>query len=122
MTIRQKNALIGMILGDAYLQKTGKQNARIRLEHGITQKEYLAWKVSLLPDYFQNNIKILERVNTKWNNKTYQYARIQSTASPEFGKLQRLFYKESDKVIPDSFISIFTHPLALAIWFMDDGY
>lgn len=121
MTQRQKSALIGMILGDAYLQKTGKRNARIRLEHGIAQKEYLQWKISLLPQYFQKKIEVLERLNPIWNKK-YSYARAQSTSSPEFGKLQRLFYVDSKKVIPESLSSIFKDPLSFAVWFMDDGY
>lgn len=121
MTRKQKDALIGMILGDVYLQKTGKQNARIRLEHSISQKEYLEWKISLLKNYFQSSIKTLERTNTFWN-KSYTYVRIQSTSSPEFGKLQRLFYKESLKIFPKNVIALFKNPLSLAIWFMDDGY
>ncbi len=121
MTLKQKNALIGMLLGDAYLQKTGKQNARIRLEHSIKQREYLEWKVSLFPRYFQKKIQVLERINPVWNRK-YSYVRAQSTSSPEFGKLRRLFYKDSVKSIPDTISSIFNNSHSLAIWFMDDGY
>lgn len=121
MTQRQKNALIGMILGDAYLQQTGKQNARIRLEHSIRQREYLEWKVNLLRDYFQTKIQSLNRTNTIWN-KTYQYVRIQSTSSPEFGKLRKLFYRDSIKIVPKNINDIFKNGLSLAIWFMDDGY
>jgi len=108
MTQKQKNLLIGMILGDAYLQKTGKQNARIRLEHSIKQREYLDWKVSLLKNYFQSKIQILERANAFWN-KEYQYARIQSTSSPEFGKLQRFFYKQVKKTTESDSVDELTH-------------
>lgn len=121
MTQRQKNALIGIILGDAYLQTTGKQNARIRLEHSISQEEYLLWKMSIFPEYFQKKVEVLERFNSVWNKK-YTYSRAQSTSSPEFGKMQRLFYTSLRKVIPTTFKSIFKDPLSLAIWFMDDGY
>ena len=51
MKQRQEDLVIGMILGDAYLQKTGKQNARLRLEHSIMQKAYLEWKISQLENY-----------------------------------------------------------------------
>lgn len=121
MTRKQKDIVIGMILGDAYLQKTGKQNARLRLEQGIAQKEYLEWKVEQLQNYFQSKIQVLKRENPVWK-KTYQYVRIQSTASPEFGKLRRLFYKDSQKIIPKTITTLFKNPLSLAIWFMDDGY
>ena len=121
MIQKQKDVLIGMILGDAYLQKTGKQNARLRLEHGIGQEDYLLWKVNFLKNYFQSKIQFLERANSIWK-RTYKYVRIQSTSSPEFGKLQRLFYKDSKKVIPETIKNLFKNPISLAIWFMDDGY
>lgn len=121
MTQTQKNVLIGMILGDAYLQKTGKLNARLRLEQSSKQKEYLEWKVSLLKNYFQSKMQVLKRTNPVWN-KTYEYVRLQSTSSSELGKLQRIFYKDSVKIIPITINTLLKHPLSLAIWFMDDGY
>jgi len=121
MTRKQKDIVIGMILGDAYLQKTGKQNARLRLEQGISQKNYLEWKVGQLQNYFQSNIKILERKNPIWK-KTYKYVRIQSLSSLDFGKLQNIFYNNSQKIIPKTITTIFKNPLSLAVWFMDDGY
>jgi len=121
MTQRQKDIVVGMILGDAYLQKTGKQNARLRLEQGFSQKNYLEWKIAQLKNYFQSKIKVLERDNPVWK-KTYQYVRIQSTASPDFGKLRSIFYNNSQKIIPKTIAMIFKKPLSLAVWFMDDGY
>lgn len=121
MTHTQKNVLVGMILGDAYLQKTGKLNARLRLEQSSKQKEYLEWKVSLLKNYFQSKIQVVIRTNTLWS-KTYEYVRIQSTSSADLGKLQRVFYKDSKKIIPENISTLLKHPLSLAIWFMDDGY
>jgi len=121
MTPKQKAAIVGMILGDAFLQSTGKQNARLRLEHGIKQKEYLLWKVSLLQNYFQAKPQFLSRFNPIWK-RTYQYIRIQSTSSLDIGKFQKLFYKEKKKIIPQNIAKLFKYPLTLAIWFMDDGY
>ena len=121
MTQKQKSAVVGMVLGDAYLQKTGSQNARLRLEHSIRQKEYLEWKVSLLKNYFQDKLHLIERFHKKWS-KTYKYVRIQSTSSSDLGKIQRLFYRDSIKVVPKEITTLLKQPLALAIWFMDDGY
>lgn len=121
MTSKQKNTLVGMILGDAYLQKTGKRNARIRLEHSRKQKEYLEWKISLLPQYFSKKVQAVTRLNPIWG-KRYSYVRAQSTSSPEFGKLHELFYRNSEKIIPKTIGCIFKDPFSLAIWFMDDGY
>lgn len=121
MKQKQKNAVIGMILGDAYLQKTGAHNARLRLEHSLKQKTYLEEKVAMLKDYFPGKIQALERFHQKWG-KSYQYVRIQSHSSPEFGKIYRLFYKNSQKGIPNTITKLLHEPITLAIWFMDDGY
>lgn len=110
-----------MILGDAFLQKTGKQNARIRLEHSVKQKSYLIWKASFFPEFFQGKPVALKRFNNAYG-KTYEYVRWQSSASPEIGKYQKVFYLNGKKIIPDNFREILTDPLSLAVWFMDDGY
>jgi len=119
---RQKEAIIGFILGDAYLQKTGEKNARLRLEHSVKQKEYIFWKYELLKEWMQSPPKLVRRFNPVWKRE-YCYYRCQSHASPHFGKMRQLFYdNDSRKIIPDSVISFLKSPLTLAVWFMDDGY
>lgn len=121
MTRKQKAVVIGTLLGDGYLQKTGKSNARLRLEHSLKQENYLLWKCQVLKNYFQSKPQYLERKNIKFGN-SYQYVRAQSYSGAEFGKLFRLFYDSTGKVIPDNITLILKDPLALATWFMDDGY
>jgi len=121
MNRKQKSIIVGMILGDTFLQKTGEKNARIRLEHSEKQKDYLVWKASFFPEFFQGKPSFLERFNSYYQ-KTYRYVRWQSTASPEIGKMRKLFYEQGRKKIPDNLPLIFDNPLTLAIWYMDDGY
>ncbi len=121
MKRKQKSVIIGMILGDAFLQKTGEKNARIRLEHSEKQKDYLIWKASFFPEFFQGKPSFLQRFNPVYQ-KTYRYIRWQSTSSPEIGKMRKLFYEQGRKKIPDNLPLIFKDPLTLAIWYMDDGY
>lgn len=121
MTRRQKAVVIGSILGDGFLQKTGKSNARLRLEHSFKQKEYLLWKYQILKNYFQSKPQYLERSNLKFG-KSYQYIRAQSSSGSEFGKLLQLFYVNNTKVIPAAIVNSLKDPLSLAVWFMDDGY
>lgn len=117
----QMNALIGMILGDGYLQKTGKRNARLRLEHSLKFKDYLLWKMQLLPNLFQGKPKHLKRIHPL-TKKEYEYVRVQSNASPLLGKLRNLFYPQGYKVIPEKLKQMLTLPIGLAIWYYDDGY
>ena len=120
ITSKQRDILVGTILGDAYLQKTGKQNARLRLEHGAKQQEYLLWKVKQLQLFFQGRARYLERVHPI-TKRTYCYWRHQSQTAPFLGKLRALFYPDGKKHIPEK-IGKFLAPQSLAVWYMDDGY
>jgi hypothetical protein len=121
MNVKQKTILIGMILGDGFLQKTGENNARIRLEHSDKQEEYLSWKANQFPEFFQGKPQRLVRFNPVYQ-KQYSYARWQSNASPEIGRFRKLFYRDGKKIIPKELTEYFNNALSLAIWFMDDGY
>lgn len=113
--------MIGTILGDAYLQKTGKKNARLRLEHSDKQKDYLFWKVSQFPKLFQGLPKYLERKHPI-SSQIYKYWRHQSNSTPELGKWLKVFYENGKKSIPANLENILKDPLSLAVWYMDDGY
>ena len=117
---KQKSILFGIILGDGYLQKTGKKNARLRLEHGRNQKEYLLWKVEKLGRFFQGKPKYLERIHPISRRK-YSYWRHQSQSTPYLGKLRNIFYPDGKKKIPEDLEEYLT-PVTLAVWYMDDGY
>mgnify|MGYP001560511944 FL=1 len=121
LTRNQKAILVGTLLGDGYLQKTGEKNARLRLEHGGKQKDYLLWKVRAFPRLFQGKAVHLSRVHPK-TQETYEYWRAQSSSSPVLGKWRALFYPSGKKRIPENLAEILTEPLALAVWYMDDGY
>lgn len=116
----QQSILVGMILGDGYLQKTGKNNARLRLEHGAKQKDYLLWKVKKLQKLFQGKPKFLRRIHPL-SKKKYSYWRCQSQSTPLLGKLRTIFYQDHRKIIPPN-IEEYLTPAMLAVWYMDDGY
>lgn len=111
-----------MVLGDSYIQATGKKNSRIRLEHSVKQYNYLLWKGNLFPQYFIGNPTLLTRYNREFC-KSYSYVRWQSIASPEINEIRKLFYTELGiKCIPVNLSKVLIDPLSIAIWYMDDGY
>lgn len=120
LTRRQKQILYGIILGDGYLQATGKKNARLRLEHSDKQKNYLFWKVKMLDPLFQGKPKYLERIHPKTKMR-YCYWRHQSQSTPYLGRLRRVFYPDGKKKILDK-LEDYLDPQMFAVWFMDDGY
>lgn len=117
----QYASLIGMIMGDGFLQKTGSSNARLRLEHSSKQKEYIFWKYEILKNLMQSSPKFIKRFNPIWK-KEYSYYRCQSHSSPFLGRLRRRFYQDNRKIIPESIAKLLKLPLSLAVWYMDDGY
>lgn len=121
LTKTQTAVLIGTVLGDAFLQKTGEKNARLRFEHSEKQRQYLLWKVGIFPRLFQGKPTYIKRVHPK-TGRTYCYVRHQSSASPVLGTWHKVFYQDGKKHIPDSLEEILTEPLTLAVWYMDDGY
>ena len=120
-TVRQKAIIVGTILGDAFVQKTGSKNARLRLEHGEKQKEYLLWKGQQFPRLFNGSPARMTRVHPE-TKKTYTYWRWQSNATPELGKWRAQFYPEGKKRIPVDLSEYLHNSLGLAVWYMDDGY
>ncbi len=121
LTKQQTNVLIGTILGDGFLQKTGEKNARLRLEHSQKQKDYVLWKGNIFGRLFQGRPNYLERIHPK-NKVAYKYCRWQSSSGPAFGKWRKYFYPNGKKIIPIDIGKILTEPIALAVWYMDDGY
>ena len=117
---RQKQILYGIVLGDGYLQKTGQKNARLRLEHGKRQKEYLFWKSNQFKKIFQGKPNYMERIHPG-TRKKYGYWRYQSQSTPYLGRLRKIFYPQGKKRIPKD-LSNYLSPQTLAVWYMDDGY
>lgn len=121
LTKHQRDIVIGMILGDGFLQPTGKLNARIRLEHSIKQRDYIYWKYRILENMMQSKPKLIKRYNPIWK-KQYTYYRCQSHSSPIFGHYRRIFYPANKKSIPENIGVLLVAPVTLAVWYMDDGY
>ncbi len=118
---RQNAIIVGSILGDAYVQATGKKNARLRYEHGGKQKSYLFWKVNELKLLFKGAPRYLERKHPI-SKETYSYWRHQSTSNELLGQWRKFFYPHGSKCIPKALAKVLTEPVALAVWYMDDGY
>lgn len=117
---RLSSILTGTILGDAYLQSTGRRNARLRLEHSLTQESYLLWKMRELETIFQGKLTYLSRKHPQ-TQQSYHYVRYQTYAYEFLGALRRMFYPQGKKQIPECLAEMI-NSLVLAVWYMDDGY
>jgi len=109
---QQWQVVLGSLMGDGNLSpnRSDRNGVRFRLGHGAVQADYLDWKVGLM-----GNIPVSRR--------TDQRGAVFADFTPlaELGELQRAMYLvPGKKVLTEEYLKQLT-PLALAIWFMDDG-
>lgn len=119
LSCRQKNILIGTILGDAHLEKNGN-NTRLKVDHGEIQKAYLKWK------YFEfKNISVNPRLIKQTHQKTrkiYKRWHLSTYSLKELNFYRKLFYRNNKKIIPKNINELMKSSLSLAVWHMDDGH
>jgi len=108
----QWDVVRGSLLGDGSLSlptKPHSKGVKFRLGHGVKQRDYLKWKMSLLSNipgsYWES-----EDGDSFWD----------STLLPELHDLRRSAYKLGVKQFDEKYLASLS-PLALALWYMDDG-
>lgn len=122
--------IIGILLGDGHLEKRNTGiGTRLIIEQTNKNVEYLMW----LYNYFYKQgycsslkPKLFKRIKKK--NTVYFGVKFNTYTFSSFNWIHDLFYKASAskngrniKIVPISFLYENLNPLALAIWFMDDG-
>lgn len=119
--------IIGSTLGDTHLEKRVRGiGTRVIFEQSNNNVEYLMWFHNYLATrgYCNSQKPKLQKRIRKNNVVTFQY-RISSYTFYSFNWLHEMFYRKEEngnfiKIVPTN-ISDYLTPLALAIWFMDDG-
>jgi len=120
LSYRQKEILIGFLLGDGHLEKNG-DNVRLRIEHKENQENYLKWKQLEFKNLSCGKSRLVCKID-KRNNKMYKSWHFSTYSLEIFNSYQQKFYKNRIKIIPKNIIELMFSPLSLAIWFMDDGH
>src|SRR6516164_4913396 len=109
---QQVQVILGSLMGDGALSPNlrGRSGTRFRMGHGAKQVAYLDWKVSLL-----ENIPHCRTSNAKGAVFT------DFTPLPELGELRGIVYfGDGKKHLTCDYLKRLS-PLALAVWYMDDG-
>lgn len=112
-----KSNVIGMLLGDAWLQMHGK-HARLMIEHTSKQKAYIDWKASIMRQ--MTEVGELRREREIQGKKHIVY-RVTSRTNPIYSSIYYRMYYKGRKTV-DEFILKSLTPESLAIWYMDDGH
>lgn len=113
--------LIGALLGDRHLEKRGN-GIRRKFEQTNRNVEYLMWfhKFFALRGYCSMIIpKLFKQI--KKNNFVYHGYKFSTYSFSSFRWLYDAFYLDRVKHLPIRLLYELLTPMALAIWFMDDG-
>ena len=118
---RQKEILIGTLLGDGCLEKNGK-NVRLRIDHGLNQKDYLDWKYKEFKNLATNKPRMIKGMLHQETKKFYRRWHFSTFSFFELNDYWYKFYFQKRKRIPYNILELLKSSLSLAVWFMDDGY
>ena len=116
LTFYQKMILYGSLLGDGSIVR-GKEdrNCRFSEAHSVKQKDYLLFKHKQLEPFSGKFIEYPRKDggrDVKFSTKAHSC----------FNKIRMMFYdKGGRKIIKLGTLKQITHPIALAMWFGDDG-
>lgn len=109
---QQWQVVLGGLMGDGHLAPNthGRRGVRYRMGHGARQVEYIDWKASLLGNISQTR-------NVRPNGAVH----IDLTPLPELSDVRdTVYWGDGKKHLTEDYLKALT-PLALAVWFMDDG-
>ncbi|OGN10127.1 MAG: hypothetical protein A3C64_00455 [Candidatus Yanofskybacteria bacterium RIFCSPHIGHO2_02_FULL_41_12] len=114
----QKEVLIGLLLGDGHLetQNNGK-TYRLKIEHTYWQKEYTDWLYQIFKDWVLTAPQEKEQAVNDVLYKKYWFSTVSHGA---FRFYAQQFYQNKHKILP-KLIHKWLSPLAITVWFMDDG-
>lgn len=112
-----KNIIVGSYLGDGCIPKNynGTKTNFLKVSHSILQKEYAEWKANQFGT-FATRVYTINRVV---KDRPYQAVTFETKAHPFCNRL-RDCYENGNKQIKN-WITSYIDPLALTIWYLDDG-
>lgn len=112
------SVLLGHMLGDCSVKyDASKDQAYMSFEWG--NKSYAWFVYNTLFDYVLSAPRVQTRVNALGNTVTTNC--FQTVTLPSLAVFHHLFIESGVKTVPVGLIQHLLTPLALAIWFMDDG-
>jgi hypothetical protein len=113
MNKEDKGILIGMCIGDGYLQPS-KYTTVLKILHSQKQEEYIKYKAQLLSNILNKEVKVKNINNNGYPGvefrKGHKYFRI----------IRKWLYNNNKKKITRFLLNKLT-PKSIAIWYMDDG-
>jgi LAGLIDADG DNA endonuclease family len=112
---RQKSIIQGSLLGDGCLHAGWpgtSVNYVFAKTHSVKQSEYVDWICAELKPFVLKKPYLYEPI---------QSLKLRTISHSDLTELRSVFYCNGKKRLPETIDSIISDPLAVAVWFMDDG-
>ena len=126
LSTKQKSILIGILLGDAYLEtQTNGNTWRILIEQSEKHKQYIEHKYEMFREFVKTPPAPRQKKSSKPGGKETTNWAFKSTVQPCLRYYAQQFYEKTDgttfkKKVPTQ-IAKMLDAQALAYWYMDDG-
>ena len=121
-TQRQRSIVFGTLLGDGYLRPTNGNSPNcsyaLSLCHGEKQLEYLKWKFNEFSYFVTTQTFKINTRQFKGNAPTYAFSTV---SHPFLNDAHIICYSANGKKDITAQWLEYIDPLALAVWYMDDG-
>lgn len=115
LSSRQREITTGLMLGDGHLETQDEgRTYRLKVEHSVNQLDYVEWL------YGQFRSVVPGKIYRRLRHDQYVHCGFRTYSLGSFRFYGKQFYENKKKVIPKLIAKSLT-PLALAVWFMDDG-
>jgi recombination protein RecA len=112
----QRAVLVGTLLGDGCLAKHGRHH-RLHIKHKLAHRSLVEFKYRMFRDFISMRLHVFDQRLGSARHRCVQFA---TRTNPVFTKWHGYFYDDGRKTVPHD-IARHLSPLALAVWFMDDG-
>lgn len=116
----QLNAMMGTLLGDGYVTKPRGlcQKSSLNIQQGLKQQEYTMFKYMILQEFATQQPKVVK------NPGLGEFlVRFNLKDTRTLGCLYTMLHPTADsgKTITQEYLNHINHPIALVMWFLDDG-
>jgi hypothetical protein len=116
VTPYQEELLVGSLLGDGWMSTTSETSARFGESHSDKQEAYLRWKAGILEPF----TSAIFTTRKREGGREYPGWGMSTCSCPQLRPYYDFFYVNKKRRFPANLPALMT-PLALAVWYMDDG-
>jgi recombination protein RecA len=115
----QRSIIAGTLLGDGHLETQDRRHTyRLKIEHSSKQDSYVMWLYEELKNLVNTPPKSKRKILGEVEHENYYFQTLSLNQLRFYG--QQFYDASGHKKVPRQ-IRRWLTPLAMAVWFMDDG-